>query len=338
MKPGMPPSATPSTRSIFHMRSLACLLYLAAALQLAAQAFNPHFEAAKEALSNKDYPGALAAYQSGLKTQPDNTVALYHAARCAAQLQQDDLAFDLLDRAFPAGEEWLVSENNLATNPELAPLRASDQWRNFIATVEQRRTETATGPYAAVKAELLSILEADQAGRKQLDEIEKTHGHDSPEMQRLWADIAAKDSANRQMIEAILQQHGWLGPKQVGPKANSAFFLVIQHADFDTQRRYLPVMREAVQAGRAHPSMLAMLEDRVALREGRPQVYGSQIGFVEETETHYVLPLADPDGVDARRSSVGLPPLADYVKQWNIQWDPEAYKKVLPHLKNTFVR
>lgn len=320
------------------MRYIAILTLLAAALPLNGQFFNPHFKAAADALGKQDYAVALDAYQTGLRDQPDNTVALYHAARCAAQLQQLDLAFDLLDRAFPAGEEWLVSENNLGTNPELAPLRELPRWHAFVKQIAARHADAQVGPYAAVKAELLSILEADQAGRRQSDEIEKTHGRNSPEAQQLWADITAKDAVNKQKIEAILQRHGWLGPKQVGPEASSAFFLVIQHAGLDMQRKHLPPLREAVLAGRAHPSMLAMLEDRVALREGRPQVYGSQIGYREETDSHYVLPLADPDGVDARRSSVGLPPLADYVKQWKIDWDVETYKQQLPNLKNTFVR
>lgn len=191
--------------------------------------------------------------------------------------------------------------------------------------------------YAAVQAELLTILEADQAGRRQLDEVERKHGRESAEMQRLWAEIDATDAANMKKIEAILAQHGWLGPKEVGARASAAFFFVIQHADFEAQRKHLPLMREAVKQGRATASSLAMLEDRLALREGRPQIYGSQIGFDEATGTHYVLPLAEPARVDERRAAVGLPPLADYVKQWKITWDVADYERRLPTLKNTFL-
>lgn len=318
------------------MRYLVALLAVAAALQLHAQFFNPHFQAAAAALKANDHAAALAAYQTGLSDQPDNTTALFNAARCAAQLGQPDLAFALLDRAFPAGEEWIVSRDNLQTATELASLRESDRWPAFLATIGQRHADAQHGPYAAVKAELLAILEADQAGRKRLDQVEQAHGAKSPEMQQLWSEIAANDAANQRKIEAILQKHGWLGPKQVGPEASTAIFFVIQHAGHEMQRQFLPQMREAVMARHAHPSLLAMLEDRVALREGRPQTYGSQIGVEEETGAHFVMPLADPDNVDARRRSVGLPPLADYVKQWKIEWDVEAYKKALPSLKNPF--
>lgn len=320
------------------MKSLALLpLLLLAILPLHAQSAQAHFQAAAAALARQDYATAFDAYQAGLHEQPDNTVALYHAARCAAQLGQTETAFDLLDRAFPAGEEWLVASRHLESAPELAPLRELARWSAFMALVEQRQTEVRTGPYAAVKAELLVLLEADQSTRKRLDQAEETHGRDSPEVQALWQEMDANDARNQAKLEAILERHGWLGPKQVGPEASSAIFLVIQHADLARQKKYLPQLRAAVQAGRAQPFMLAMLEDRVELRENRPQIYGSQIGYDEATAGYYVLPLSDPDRVDERRRAVGLPLLADYVKQWKIEWDVEAYKRQLPTLKNTFV-
>ncbi|MEY2878473.1 MAG: hypothetical protein RLZZ15_853, partial [Verrucomicrobiota bacterium] len=36
---------------------------------------------------------------------------------------------------------------------------------------------------------------------------------------------------------------------------------------------------------------------------------------------------------DARRAGVGLMPLADYVKNWGLVWDPVEYKKQLPELE-----
>jgi hypothetical protein len=74
-----------------------------------------------------------------------------------------------------------------------------------------------------------------------------------------------------------------------------------------------------------------LLEDRVALGEGRPQTYGSQLR-TDGNGPLYVPAIADPDHVDERRAAVGLPPMADYVKHWNLTWDLEAYKKELPQL------
>ena len=132
-----------------------------------------------------------------------------------------------------------------------------------------------------------------------------------------------------------------MGTDKIGSQGNRTLFLVIQHADIKTQEKYLPMMREAVKNSRASASHLALLEDRVALRKGGKQIYGSQIATPKDCEA-YVEPLDDPDNVDKRRAAVGLGPLADYVQHWNLKWDAEAYKKQLPEIerkeKETFGR
>jgi hypothetical protein len=95
----------------------------------------------------------------------------------------------------------------------------------------------------------------------------------------------------------------------------------------------LPMMREAVKNRKAEGSSLALLEDRVALGQGKLQIYGSQIGRDPDTQLYYVSPLLDPDNVDKRRAEVGLGPLSEYVTHWQIKWNVEQYKKDLPALE-----
>lgn len=312
------------------------LLFLALALVAGAQSTNPHFRTAETALKAKDYRAALAAYLTGLRDTPGDGIALYNAACSAAQTGETDMAFALLDLTFPTDEEWLIGRTKLAKDDDLKPLHPDPRWPALLATVEKRYADVQSGPYAAVKKELLAIHEADQAARQRIGAVERQHGRNSPEMQALWNEIAAADAVNLPKVEAILARHGWLGPRQIGRKANSALFLVIQHADLAVQQKYLPLMRDAVKAGRAAGSSLALLEDRIALREGRPQTFGSQIGTDPATGQSYVMPLSDPDRVDERRAAVGLEPISDYAKRFGIAWDLEAYKRALPTLKNPF--
>lgn len=90
-----------------------------------------------------------------------------------------------------------------------------------------------------------------------------------------------------------------------------------------------------MKKGNAKASSLALLEDRVALRQGKRQIFGSQVAWNMITNEYYVLPLADPDNVDKRRSEVGLPPLSEYLSTWNLKWDIEKYKKDLPSIEAT---
>jgi hypothetical protein len=181
-------------------------------------------------------------------------------------------------------------------------------------------------------SQLDSIFIEDQEYRTQLDEIEKMYGVHSEQMKAQWQAIHEKDSINLIKVKTILDTRGWLGADVVGEQGNSTLFLVIQHSDIATQEKYLPMMREAVKKGNARPRSLALLEDRVALRQGKLQIYGSQIGRDPQTLLYYVSPLEDPDNVDKRRYEVGLQPLAEYVKMWQITWDVQQYKRDLPRL------
>jgi len=87
------------------------------------------------------------------------------------------------------------------------------------------------------------------------------------------------------------------------------------------------MMRKAVKKGNARVSELAFLEDRVALRQGRKQIYGSQMGRDKETGEYFVLPLIDPGNVDKRRAKIGLEILANYLENWDLIWDIEKHKK-----------
>ena len=99
-------------------------------------------------------------------------------------------------------------------------------------------------------------------------------------------------------------------------------FLVLQHADArpDVQEAYLLMMREAVEQGKARSYELAMLEDRVEVNHGRPQIYGSQIGWVDGKG--FVKPLVDEEHVNERRAAVGLEPLERYTERFGFSWSP----------------
>lgn len=95
---------------------------------------------------------------------------------------------------------------------------------------------------------------------------------------------------------------------------------VIQHSDLETREKYLPMLREAVKNGKALSMHLALLEDRVALGQGKKQIYGSQIHRDQKTGQWFVAPIEDEKNVNTRRASVGLEPLEVYLKHWNIDY------------------
>ena len=188
--------------------------------------------------------------------------------------------------------------------------------------------KTATN--TQLKAELELIYDSDQDIRNQYRIAQKANGFDNPEVYNLGLEINKTDSINTEKVIKILDAHGWVGKSIVGSKGSQALFLVIQHANLQTQNKYLPMMRDAAKNNEASLSSLALLEDRIALREGRHQIYGSQIAAHPVSNEMYVLPLHDPDNVDERRAKMKLGPLKEYVANWKIVWDAESYKNQLP--------
>lgn len=255
----------------------------------------------------------------------------YNAACSWALAGQVDSAFvQLFKIAQNAGYSNL---GHLSTDTDLDVLHKDKRWPEVTALVKANKEKAEANLDKPLVAMLDTIYIDDQKYRMQWEAMEKKYSRDSKEMKEFLRTIEEKDSINLVKVKHILDTRGWLGPDVVGGQGSTTLFLVIQHSDIETQVKYLPMMREAVKNKKAQPSSLALLEDRVALGQGKRQTYGSQIGRDQETGKNYILPLDDPDHVDERRAAVGLGKLQDYVSHWGLTWDPEAYKKELPALE-----
>ena len=170
-----------------------------------------------------------------------------------------------------------------------------------------------------LRSELDSLYETDQALRSRLQEVILESGFESEEGQRLWQVQQAIDEANFKRIEKIVGADGWPDRRVLGDKASMAVFLIVQHAAPEQQKRFLPVLREAVAEGKARAQDLALLEDRVLMSEGNKQLYGSQLQ--EDGQGGWTFyPIEDEANVDRRREAVGLPPLSEYAKAFGLAY------------------
>jgi hypothetical protein len=150
---------------------------------------------------------------------------------------------------------------------------------------------------AELHAELLRRVEIDQAARRALD----------------GEAMAAADDENLPWLRQVIADVGWPGKSLVGEDGAHAAWLLAQHADSDPafQRQCLDLLTAAVEHGEATIVQQAYLTDRVLLKEGQPQEYGTQA--IGRDGRFVPRKLRDPDHVDERRASVGLPPLAGYL-------------------------
>jgi hypothetical protein len=190
-------------------------------------------------------------------------------------------------------------------------------------------------PPADLKQELTRRYDEDQRARLAMLEWLKRNGVDfaakpeqlSPELkaelETLSAATIKADRENTQWLREIVERHGWPTRTQVGARAASAAWLLVQHADAEPkfQRQCLDLMA-ALPAGEVEPKNVAYLTDRVLLAEGKPQRYGTQFDFV--AGKLQPKPIEDEDHVDQRRAEVGLQPLAEYAKSMAATYDTKA--------------
>jgi hypothetical protein len=276
-----------------------------------------------------DYTNSGLSYSKAftIKKAKSNKNEHYNAACSWALANLTDSSFVHLNTV--VSKMNYTNYSHITADTDLNSLHNDLRWKSLIESIKQNKEKAERNFNKPLTAELDSIYKDDQQYRMQISGIDKKYGWESKEMKDHWKIINKKDSINLIKTTNILDKYGWLGADIVGEDGNKTLFLVIQHADLNTQLKYLPMMQKAAKKGNASGSNLALLEDRVALRQGRRQIYGSQIGRDKETKLYYVSPLEDPDNVDTRRANVGLQPLADYVTQWQIKWDVEQYKKDL---------
>lgn len=295
-----------------------------------AQEYSKLISEAHKLYQAKDYKMSTDVYNKAFKIESENPSHLYNGACSASLAGNTSKAFKWLNLSIEKG--W-TNLKHLNSDTDLENLHSKKEWGKTIEKLDKKIALIEANYDKPLQAELLTILEEDQKYRMQMNEMQKKFGPDSKEMNDLWKITNQNDSINLLKVKKILDEKGWVGKDKVGAQANSALFLVIQHSDLETQKKYLPMMKEAVTKGNASPGSLALLIDRIEIREGRKQIYGSQIGINQKDKTYYILPLTDPDNVDKRRTEVGLGPISDYVKNWNLVWDVEKYKRELPELE-----
>jgi hypothetical protein len=200
--------------------------------------------------------------------------------------------------------------------------------------VDQSVTNEIEPQQPALRKELLARFNQDQDARLKMIEWQKGSGllFGSPEFFQQAAPMIEEgkkiDEDNTAWFTKVLDEHGWPGRSMVGEDGAQAAFILAQHADRDRplQKRCLKSMQRA-PAGEVQPQNMAYLTDRVLLAEGKPQRYGTQVEFLKSG--WQPRPVEDPDHLDERRQSVGLPPIDEYLKMIAEVYDKPAEKNAV---------
>lgn len=275
------------------------------------------YNQAVAAYSAKEYDKSielgLAAIEKGAKK---GTVP-YHLACCYALTGRSDEAFAWLRRAIERG--W-TNAGHLKVDTDLNSLHDDPRWAETVLACEKAADEQ----YAQFKEpklarELMQRMAEDQRVRFALDDLFKKQPTSGPIMSKEGMSLANEmqkiDRDNTAFMKTVIEKHGWPGKSLVGEEAANAAWLMVQHADLEPkfQERCLDLIKEAFKGGEVTGQQVAYLTDRVLVKQGKKQLYGTQFaGFGNDVKP---APIEDEANVDARRKEVGLSTMAEYERQ-----------------------
>lgn len=168
---------------------------------------------------------------------------------------------------------------------------------------------------AAYADELAVMVEAVEAVRSRVDYLAPPE--DAVAARHLaQLDLVERDNTER--LGALLAACGWPRRSVEGVEAARRAWLVAQQRgeDLAFQRQVVRQLELAALDGEASVLHLAAASDRLAVKEGRPQRYGTQLRQVDACTWEYY-PLDDVTRVEARRKRLGLPSLAEHKRGIN---------------------
>ncbi|CAM1361381.1 conserved hypothetical protein [Tenacibaculum litopenaei] len=151
------------------------------------------------------------------------------------------------------------------------------------------------------KLQILSeVYESDQKIRKANDLIKH----------------AKEDHRNQELVISIIEKCGIPTLNEVTQKEMTAIWLGLQHTTKKHRKKYFPQIEKAVKNGDLSKQQYALMKDRILMDEGKPQIYGSQI------KDGKLYQLENPATVNERRKKMGMGTIEEYLKRFNIQFNP----------------
>lgn len=204
--------------------------------------------------------------------------------------------------------------------------RVDNQIKSYDAKVLELRLEFAKtnadeGNKEWVKSKLAFMVEVDQTMRSNLQSPYK-NSYTSEETDYFFRQYLPRlnqlDSENTSDLKKLLKKYHWFTVSEFGGQADSHAWLLVQHADLDPQfqKEVLVIITDLWPKNETSARNYAYLFDRVAASWHDPskrtlQRYGTQGQCIGPRDWEPIS-MEEPEFLDQRRASVGLPAMAEY--------------------------
>lgn len=116
------------------------------------------------------------------------------------------------------------------------------------------------------------------------------------------------DSINLIAIQQIFEDYGYPGRSKVGVDYEHYMINLLLHTELSVMEKYFPLINEAVINNQLDKYHLAFLIDRIEMKKGNPQIYGTQKRF-DSRGNAILYKVINEELLNSRRKEMGLDPL-----------------------------
>lgn len=173
-----------------------------------------------------------------------------------------------------------------------------------------------------IRRELEDMLDDDIWMETQLREVYRAEYFNEAEEQDLTIRRTSIADQHLQRLAVIVARYGWPRREEVGEAAAEGTWRAVWYAGPGKQKPWLPILKEQVSLFELDAAMVAEIEDRVLVHEGKPQVYGTQFIDDPDSAKRRLHPVDDCTRVAERRRIAGMKPLSRHLVELGARENP----------------
>jgi len=276
------------------------------------------------------YKIAVDYYKNKVNINPLNYYGYYQVACYYSLLENFDSAFYYLEQAIILNAKG----ENVLTDSDFNILRTKEkEWGRIKNLIKEQYLQNNPGiTKPDLGFELYLIWVEDQRWRTLFKNYKLK---EKPKPTREFMNSHYK---RFKRIKKIIKKSGWPKYSEVGKIGGDAVFYIIQHDDSKYMKRYLPIFIEAGKQGEADLGKVAMMIDRVLVKDEGVQIYGSQShrewmkGEDRSKIKGKLYPIADEENMRRRRKALGMADFDLNCKRLNVDYieikDRSDYKPI----------
>jgi hypothetical protein len=174
-------------------------------------------------------------------------------------------------------------------------------------------TTVAQHPNTILKKQIDSLLNVDQLVQQNMI-VAYQKNATKLEMDNLEKVKIETFNRHIPLLKNIVSTYGLPTYSLVGEKSSDNFLVMVNHSftDSDFQRRVITLAKKEVKRKNISGQQIALLTDKMLIKTGEKQLYGSQCDYDSEGNA-IAKNVADLKNVDKRRKEMGLNPLKEYL-------------------------